>query len=88
MVPGLRVPRPDASVTVLSFVATVVMLQNFYSVFTGSVLPFPSSETAAAEYAELWYRVLSARPETDSRGSEVAMASVSETREDAGLCSC
>ena len=67
----------SAPVTVLSFVAPVVMLQNFYSVFTGSVLPFPSAESAAAEYAELWYRVLSVRPEADSRNSEVAMASAS-----------
>jgi AcrR family transcriptional regulator len=67
----------SAPVTVLSFVATVVMLQNFYSVFTGSALPFPSAESAAAEYAELWYRVLSVRPEADSRSSEVAMASAS-----------
>lgn len=67
----------SAPVTVLSFVATVVMLQNFYSVFTGSVLPFPTAETAAAEYAELWYRVLSARPQEDSCDSEAVMASVS-----------
>jgi AcrR family transcriptional regulator len=48
----------SARVTVLSFVATVVLLQN-YPVFTGSELPFPSVESAAAAYAELWYRVLS-----------------------------
>jgi hypothetical protein len=52
----------SAQVTVLSFVATVVLLQN-YPVFTGSVLPFPSVESAAAAYAELWYRVLSDEPE-------------------------
>ena len=48
----------NARVTVLSFVATVILLQN-YPLFTGSVLPFPSVESAAASYAELWYRVLS-----------------------------
>jgi AcrR family transcriptional regulator len=51
----------SARVTVLSFVATVVLLQN-YPVFTGSDLPFPSVESAAAAYAELWYRVLSDEP--------------------------
>jgi AcrR family transcriptional regulator len=58
----------NARVTVLSFVATVVLLQN-YSVFTGSVLPFPSVESAAAEYAELWYRVLSDEPATSLRAA-------------------
>jgi AcrR family transcriptional regulator len=48
----------DARVTVLSFVSTVVLLQN-YSLFTGDSLPFPSIQSAAAEYAELWFRVLS-----------------------------
>ncbi len=48
----------DARVTVLSFVSTVVLLQN-YSIFTGDGLPFPSIQSAAAEYAELWFRVLS-----------------------------
>lgn len=53
----------NARVTVLSFVATVILLQN-YPVFTGSALPFPSVESAAASYAELWYRVLSDQPAT------------------------
>lgn len=51
----------NARVTVLSFVATVILLQN-YPVFTGTALPFPSVESAAASYAELWYRVLSDQP--------------------------
>lgn len=49
-------------VTVLSFVATVVLLQ-LYPVLTGAELPFASVEGAAAAYAELWYRVLSDTPE-------------------------
>jgi AcrR family transcriptional regulator len=53
----------NARVTVLSFVATVVLLQN-YPVFTGSDLPGRSVKDAAAEYAELWYRVLAEEPET------------------------
>ncbi len=48
----------DARVTVLSFVSTVVLLQN-YSIFTGDSLPFSSIQSAAAEYAQLWFRVLS-----------------------------
>jgi AcrR family transcriptional regulator len=51
----------SARVTVLSFVATVVLLHN-YPVITGSGLPFPSVESAAAAYAELWYRLLSDKP--------------------------
>ena len=47
----------NAPVTVLSFVATVVLLQ-LYPVVSGTELPFSSVESAAAEYAELWYRVL------------------------------
>jgi AcrR family transcriptional regulator len=52
---GLR--NLSAPVTVLSFVATVVLLQ-LYPVVSGVELPFSSVESAAAEYAELWYRVL------------------------------
>jgi AcrR family transcriptional regulator len=44
-------------VTLMSFVATVVLLQC-YPVFSGAALPFPSVESAAAQYAELWHRVL------------------------------
>jgi len=64
----------DARVTVLSFVSTVVLLQN-YSVFTGDALPFASTQSAASEYAELWYRILSsdlpvAAPKALSAGLE------------------
>jgi AcrR family transcriptional regulator len=47
----------DPQVTVLSFVATVVLLQ-LYPALTGADLPFASVKSAAAAYAELWYRVL------------------------------
>ena len=53
---GLR--NLSAQVTVLSFVATVVLLQ-LYPVVSGTELPFSSVESAADAYAELWYRVLS-----------------------------
>jgi len=56
---GLR--NLSASVTVLSFVATVVLLQ-LYPVVSGTELPFSSVESAAAAYAELWYRVLNDQP--------------------------
>jgi AcrR family transcriptional regulator len=65
----------SARVTVLSFVATVVLLHN-YPVFTGSNLPFPSVESAAAAYAELWYRVLSDKPATGLSNSDTAAADV------------
>jgi AcrR family transcriptional regulator len=54
----------DAGVTVMSFVATVILLQN-YPIFTGAVLPYPSVKAAADAYAELWYRVLSDAPVID-----------------------
>lgn len=63
----------NARVTVLSFVATVILLQN-YPLFTGSALPFPSVESAAASYAELWYRVLSDNPATALPSSETVSA--------------
>jgi len=66
----------SARVTVLSFVATVVLLQN-YPVFTGTVLPYSSVESAAAAYAELWYRVLSDEPATALAQSGIIPASVS-----------
>ena len=56
---GLR--NLSASVTVLSFVATVMLLQ-LYPVVSGTELPFSSVESAAAAYAELWYRVLNDQP--------------------------
>ena len=65
----------SARVTVLSFVATVVLLQN-YPVFTGSDLPFPSVESAAAAYAELWYRVLSDKPAAGNEDSGGSRAGV------------
>ncbi len=64
-------------VTVLSFVATVVILQG-YPVFTGTVLPFPSVESGAAAYAELWYRVLSDEPLTGLPHPETVPAGVSD----------
>ncbi len=65
----------NARVTVLSFVATVVLLQD-YPMITGSVLPFPSVKSAAAAYAELWYRVLSDTPANDASNAPEAVARI------------
>ncbi|PSH03994.1 MAG: hypothetical protein CXZ00_09285 [Acidobacteria bacterium] len=59
-----RLHDMDPQITVLSFVATVALLQN-YRAFTGSALPFLSVESAAKAYAELWYRLLSEEPAAD-----------------------
>lgn len=59
----------SARVTVMSFFATVILLQS-YPLFTGSVLPFPSVESGATAYAELWYRVLSEDPARDLARSD------------------
>jgi len=56
---GIRKLSPQ--VTVSSIVATVFLMQH-YPVFSGSVLPFPSVESAAASYAELWHRVFCNAP--------------------------
>jgi AcrR family transcriptional regulator len=69
----------NAQVTVLSFVATAILLQN-YPVITGSALPFPSVESAAASYAELWYRVLSAEVETALPNSDIVAAGALGTK--------
>lgn len=69
----------NARVTVLSFVATVVLLQS-YPVITGSVLPFNSVESAAAAYAELWYRVLSDVPAARPSGPQVVPTPAPKTR--------
>lgn len=68
----------NARATVLSFVATVVLLQN-YPVFTDSDLPVRSVEDAAAEYAELWYRVLADEPRDDLPPSGILPVSLYET---------
>lgn len=57
----------SSQVTVMAFVATVLLLQS-YPLFTGAALPVPPLESAAAEYAELWYRVLSREVEAGEAG--------------------
>jgi DNA-binding transcriptional regulator YbjK len=73
----------NAKVTVLSFIATVVMLQK-YPVFSGSQLPFSSVESAAAAYAELWYRMLSDGPAFAAQSSGVVSRSDPEAQGFAG----
>jgi AcrR family transcriptional regulator len=66
----------SAHATVLSFVATVIMLNN-YSEFTGAALPFTSVESAAAAYAELWFRVLTDGGAPNFPNSATTVAGVS-----------
>lgn len=65
----------SAQVTVLSFVATVLLLQS-YPLFTSSAFPFPSVKSAAAEYADLWYRLLSGAGVTGSPVRESLVSGV------------
>ena len=66
---GLR--ELNARLTVLSFAATVMLLQ-VYPVLTGTELPAASLEGAAAEYAELWHRLLCDEPaESLSAGADL-----------------
>ena len=65
---GFRDVNPQ--VTVLSFVATLVLLQH-YHLFTGKALPYQSIQAAASEYAELWYRVISTAPADSLPESDV-----------------
>jgi len=55
----------NAKVTVLSFVATVILLQN-NTIFVGGSLPFPAVQSAVAAYAEFWYRGLADEPSCDA----------------------
>jgi AcrR family transcriptional regulator len=50
--------------TVLFFIATTILLQDFFPIFSGYPSPLESVESAATTYAELWYRVLSTTPKT------------------------
>lgn len=61
----------SARVAVFGFVATMFLLQS-YPIISSSILPFPSTESAAAEYAELWYRALT--NETEMAGADAGTA--------------
>ncbi len=50
---------------VLSFISTIILLQNFFPAFSGSPLPSESIESTAAAYANVWCRVLSTKPTGD-----------------------
>jgi AcrR family transcriptional regulator len=50
------------TIAVLSFIATAILLQDFFPAFSGSPLPFESVKSTAVAYAELWCRVLSSEP--------------------------
>jgi AcrR family transcriptional regulator len=59
-------PGLNPTITILSFIATVILVQDFFPAFSGSQLPFDSVEGALSAYTELWYRVLSTAPGSDS----------------------
>jgi len=49
----------NPSIAVLSFIATVILLQDFFPAFSDSAVPFESVENAATAYAALWCQVIS-----------------------------
>jgi hypothetical protein len=46
----------------MSFISTVILLQDFYPAFSGSALPVESVESISATYAERWCLLLSMTP--------------------------
>lgn len=44
--------------TILSLVATVVTIQNFYPMIAGKQLPYESMEGAVCAYSEMWFAAL------------------------------
>lgn len=51
--------------TFLFFIATVILLQDFFPSCSGCPSPFESVESAAATYAALWCQVISTTPTAD-----------------------
>lgn len=60
---GDRLCEMNPMLTVLSFIATVMLLQNIFPTFAGSTSPFTRVENTASAYADLWCRVLAKSPE-------------------------
>jgi AcrR family transcriptional regulator len=48
----------DPMLTVLSFIATVMFLQDLFPAFAGSTSPFKIGENTISAYSDLWCRVL------------------------------
>jgi TetR/AcrR family transcriptional regulator len=55
-------PEISPTTIVLSYISTIILLQDFYPAFCGSTLPLDSVKSVAAVYSELWCRVLSPTP--------------------------
>jgi len=60
---GSQLAEMDQKLTVLSFIATVMLLQDLFPALVGSTSPFANVENTASAYAELWSRVLAKSPE-------------------------
>ncbi len=63
---GGRLSEMDPMLTVLSFIATMMLLQDIYPAFAGSASPFRGVENTASAYADLWCKVLAKSPELHS----------------------
>lgn len=50
------------TIAVMSFISTVILLQDFYPAFSGSALPVESIASTSAAYAERWCLLLSMTP--------------------------
>lgn len=61
---GDQLSEMDPMLTVLSFIATVMLLQDLFPAFAGSTSPLTGVANPASAYAELWCRVLANSPET------------------------
>jgi len=61
---GGQLLEMDPMLTVLSFIATVMLLQDLFPAFAGSTSPFTGVKNTASAYAELWCRVLAKSPRT------------------------
>lgn len=57
-----QISEVDPMLTVLSFIATVMLMQDVLPAFAGSTSPFATVEDPASAYADLWCRVLAVLP--------------------------
>lgn len=60
---GGQLSEMDPMLTVLSLIATMMLLQDLLPAFAGPTSPFTGVKNTASAYAELWCRVLAKSPE-------------------------
>jgi TetR/AcrR family transcriptional regulator len=60
---GGHLSEMDPMLTILSFIATVMLLQDLFPAFAGSNSPFTGVKNTASAYAKLWCTVLAKSPE-------------------------